>query len=50
MPSGSQNRSDASARYGLVNHHREAQAPAIARLNTLVEANPRAAGIDILHQ
>ncbi|MCX5378681.1 MerR family transcriptional regulator [Streptomyces sp. NBC_00091] len=49
-PTGSQNRSDASARYGLVNHHREAQAPSIARLNTLVEANLRAAGIDIPHQ
>ncbi|WP_329389871.1 MerR family transcriptional regulator [Streptomyces sp. NBC_01351] len=50
MPTGSQNRSEASARYGLVNHHREAQAPSIARLNTLVEANLRAAGIDIPHQ
>lgn len=49
-PTGSQNQSDAAARYGLVNHHREDQAPAIARLNTLVEAKLRAAGIDVPHQ
>ncbi|TDD55010.1 MerR family transcriptional regulator [Nonomuraea terrae] len=49
-PTGSQNQSDAAARYGLVNHHREDQAPAIARLNALVEAKLRAAGIDIPHQ
>ncbi|MGW2818818.1 MerR family transcriptional regulator [Streptomyces sp. NPDC001415] len=46
-PPGSQQPSDAAARYGLVNHHREDQEPSIARLNTLVEANLRAAGIDI---
>ncbi|MFJ1551751.1 MerR family transcriptional regulator [Streptomyces sp. NPDC088246] len=50
MPTGFQNQSDAASRYGLVNHHREDQAPSIARLNTLVEANLRAAGIDIPHQ
>ncbi|MFE9552364.1 MerR family transcriptional regulator [Streptomyces sp. NPDC006703] len=50
MPAGSQNQSDAASRYGLVNHHREDQAPSIARLNRLVEANLRAAGIDIPHQ
>ncbi|MFI6688303.1 MerR family transcriptional regulator [Streptomyces sp. NPDC050485] len=49
MPTGFQNRSDAASRYGLVNHHREDQAPSIARLNALVEANLRAAGIDIPH-
>uniref|UniRef100_A0AAU2UW28 MerR family transcriptional regulator n=1 Tax=Streptomyces sp. NBC_00003 TaxID=2903608 RepID=A0AAU2UW28_9ACTN len=48
-PIGSQQQSDAAARYGLVNHHREDQEPSIARLNTLVEANLRAAGIDIPH-
>ncbi|MFD8984913.1 MerR family transcriptional regulator [Streptomyces sp. NPDC059564] len=47
MPAGFQNQSDASARYGLVNHHREDQEPSIARLNTLVEANLRAVGIGI---
>ncbi|GAA4973099.1 DNA-binding transcriptional MerR regulator [Nonomuraea thailandensis] len=47
MPAGSRNQSDAAARYGLVNHHREDQAPAIARLNALVEARLRAVGIDI---
>lgn len=50
MPAGFQNRSDAAARYGLVNHHREDQGPSIARLNALVEANLRAAGIDVPHQ
>ncbi|MFI6448418.1 MerR family transcriptional regulator [Kitasatospora sp. NPDC050543] len=50
MPTGFQNRSDAAARYGLVNHHLEDQGPSIARLNALVEANLRAAGIDVPHQ
>ncbi|MFC5828892.1 MerR family transcriptional regulator [Nonomuraea insulae] len=50
MPAGFQNRSDAASRYGLVNHHREDQEPSIARLNALIEANLRAAGIDIPHQ
>ncbi|MEE1821574.1 MerR family transcriptional regulator [Streptomyces sp. BE20] len=50
VPAGSRRRSDASARYGLINHHREDQEPAIARLNTLVEAHLRVAGIEIPHQ
>ncbi|MCY0919003.1 MULTISPECIES: hypothetical protein [unclassified Streptomyces] len=50
MPTTSHNQSNASARYGLVNHHREDRSPSIARLNTLVEANLRAAGIAIPHQ
>ena len=50
VPNGPGNRSDASARYGLVNHHREDQEPSIARLNTLVEARLRAAGVAIPHQ
>lgn len=50
MPTGFQNQSDAASRYGLVNHHREDQEPSIARLNALLEANLRAAGIDIPHQ
>ncbi|MFD4866081.1 MerR family transcriptional regulator [Streptomyces sp. NPDC058412] len=49
-PTGFRNRSDAASRYGLVNHHREDQAPSIARLNALVEANLRAAGIAVPHQ
>ncbi|MFE6839774.1 MerR family transcriptional regulator [Streptomyces sp. NPDC057705] len=49
-PAGFRNRPDAASRYALVNHHREDQAPSIARLNTLVERNLRAAGIDIPHQ
>jgi DNA-binding transcriptional MerR regulator len=50
MPTGFQNQPDAAARYGLVNHHREDQEPSIARLNALVEANLRAAGIDVPRQ
>ncbi|WP_049562106.1 MerR family transcriptional regulator [Nonomuraea sp. SBT364] len=50
MPAGLGKQSDAAARYELVNHHREDQEPSIARLNALVEANLRAAGIDIPHQ
>ncbi|GGK19429.1 MerR family transcriptional regulator [Streptomyces camponoticapitis] len=46
MPTSFQNRSDAASRYGVVNHHREERAPSIARLNTLIEAELRAAGID----
>jgi DNA-binding transcriptional MerR regulator len=49
MPTEFQNQSDAAARYEMVNHHRE-DSPSIARLNALVEANLRAAGIDIPHQ
>ncbi|SEH01019.1 DNA-binding transcriptional regulator, MerR family [Nonomuraea solani] len=47
MPAGFGNRSDKAARYGLVNHHREDQEPSIARLNALIEAKLRAAGIDV---
>ncbi|MFC0505127.1 MerR family transcriptional regulator [Micromonospora costi] len=49
-PAGFQRQPDAAARYGLVNHHREDQLPSIARLNVLVEAHLRAAGIGIPHQ
>ncbi|WP_345279272.1 MerR family DNA-binding transcriptional regulator [Streptomyces gulbargensis] len=41
---------DAASRYGVVNHHREDEAPSIARLNGLVEEHLRAAGIDIPRQ
>jgi hypothetical protein len=34
----------------MVNHHREDQSPSIARLNMLVEANLRAAGIAVPRQ
>ncbi|MFJ9886920.1 MerR family transcriptional regulator [Streptomyces sp. NPDC091287] len=50
MPSGFRSRSDAASRYGMVNHHREDQSPSIARLNRLIEANLRAAGIAVPHQ
>ncbi|MFF4261292.1 MerR family transcriptional regulator [Streptomyces virginiae] len=43
-------RSDTAARYGAVNHHREDRAPAVARLNALIETNLRAAGIDVPYQ
>ncbi|WP_327256484.1 MerR family transcriptional regulator [Streptomyces sp. NBC_01244] len=50
IPAGPRRPSDSSARYGVVNHHREDQEPSIARLNTLVEAHLRAAGISIPRQ
>ncbi|MEU1391686.1 MULTISPECIES: MerR family transcriptional regulator [unclassified Nonomuraea] len=50
MPAGFWNRSDAAARYELVNHHGEGREPSIARLNALVEAELRAAGIDLPRQ
>lgn len=50
MPTGFWKRSDARARYGVVNRHREEQAPATARLNALVEEHLRAAGIDVPRQ
>ncbi|MEU7157863.1 MerR family transcriptional regulator [Streptomyces chrestomyceticus] len=50
MPAGFGNQSDAAARYRLVNRHGEDQAPSIARLNALIEANLRAAGIDVPRQ
>ncbi|WP_411110576.1 MerR family transcriptional regulator [Streptomyces sp. c-19] len=49
-PTGFPSRSDAASRYGLVNHHREDEAPAVGRLNTLIEANLRAAGIFVPRQ
>ncbi|MFK3979919.1 MerR family transcriptional regulator [Micromonospora sp. NPDC050397] len=50
MPTGFARHSDAASRYGLVNHHREDQGPSVARLNALVEAHLRAAGIDVPYQ
>ncbi|MFE9221643.1 MerR family transcriptional regulator [Streptomyces lavendulae] len=47
MADGFRNRSDTASRYGLVNHHREERSPSLVRLNALVEANLRAAGIDV---
>ncbi|MDA5285486.1 MerR family transcriptional regulator [Streptomyces sp. NPDC054904] len=50
VPTGFRRTSEAASRYGVVNHHREDGAPSIARLNVLVEAKLRAAGIDVPHQ
>ncbi|MGW2158050.1 MerR family transcriptional regulator [Nonomuraea sp. NPDC001699] len=50
MPEGFGRQPDAAARYGLVNHHGEGREPSIARLNALVEAELRAAGVDLPHQ
>ncbi|MER5551647.1 MerR family transcriptional regulator [Streptomyces sp. NPDC002793] len=47
MPTEFGDQADAASRYGLVNHHGEDQAPSIARLNTLIEAHLRAAGIAV---
>ncbi|MGW6567871.1 MerR family transcriptional regulator [Streptomyces sp. NPDC054975] len=50
MPAPRRHRSDAASRYDVVNHHREDEAPTIARLNALIEAHLRAAGIDVPRQ
>ncbi|MYT72495.1 hypothetical protein K377_08249, partial [Streptomyces sp. PsTaAH-137] len=50
VPAEFRDQSDAASRYGMVNHHREDRSPSIARLNALVEANLRAAGIAVPHQ
>ncbi|MCO4698616.1 MerR family transcriptional regulator [Streptomyces sp. RO-S4] len=50
MPAEFRARPDAATRYGLINHHREDRAPAAARLTELLEANLRAAGVDIPYQ
>ncbi|MFF3488528.1 MerR family transcriptional regulator [Streptomyces sp. NPDC002701] len=50
MPAEFRARPDAATRYGLINHHRADQTPAAALLTELLEANLRAAGVDIPHQ
>lgn len=51
VPSGFPAGPDAATHYGLINHHREEQAPETwARLNALVEARLRAGGVPIPHQ
>ncbi|MFH9419173.1 MerR family transcriptional regulator [Streptomyces sp. NPDC017529] len=50
MPAGFEKQADAASRYGLVNHHRDDLGPSIARLNALIEAHLRAAGIDVPQQ
>jgi DNA-binding transcriptional MerR regulator len=49
ISNGFQARTDAT-RYGLLNHHGEDQAPAMARLTRLVETKLRSAGVHIPHQ
>ena len=49
IPTGYQPRSDDASRYGLINHHREDHTT-WARLNALVEAKLRAAGVPIPYQ
>jgi hypothetical protein len=50
MPAEFRARPDAATRYGLINHHRADQAPAAALLTELLEANLRAAGVEVPHQ
>ena len=50
MPAAFRARPDAATRYGLINHHREDQAPAAVRLTELLEANLRAAGVEVPQQ
>ncbi|MFB7655965.1 MULTISPECIES: MerR family transcriptional regulator [unclassified Streptomyces] len=47
IPTGFQNQPDAASRYAMVNHHREDESPSIARLNSLIEAKLRAAGVTV---
>ncbi|MEV0646147.1 MerR family transcriptional regulator [Phytomonospora sp. NPDC050363] len=49
IPAGIRIGPDTSARYGLIDHHREDQSPAWARLNALVETELRSAGVPIPH-
>ncbi|MFE5212265.1 MerR family transcriptional regulator [Streptomyces sp. NPDC056600] len=46
-PSGFEDGADVATRYEVVNHHMEDRAPSVARLNALVEAELRAAGITV---
>ncbi|SDM68432.1 MerR family transcriptional regulator [Allokutzneria albata] len=51
LPEGFRPPPAAAVRYGLVNHHSEGQMPAAwVRLNALVEAKLRSAGVPIPHQ
>jgi DNA-binding transcriptional MerR regulator len=50
IPSSLRGSTDAAARYGLINDFRTEVAPTWARLSALIEANLRAAGINIGHQ
>ncbi|MFE9534772.1 MerR family transcriptional regulator [Streptomyces sp. NPDC006691] len=47
LPTAGRSQSEAAARYALVDHHREEQAPSMARINALVEAKLRAAGVAV---
>ncbi|SEH01032.1 DNA-binding transcriptional regulator, MerR family [Nonomuraea solani] len=47
IPAALMDRADGAVRYSLLSHHGEERKPAWARLNALVEARWRAAGIDI---
>lgn len=49
VPTGFRIGPDTATRYGMIDHHREDQSPAWARLNALVEAKLRAAGVPIPH-
>lgn len=47
MPTGMQSRADSAERYRLVNDHQGDVLPAVTRLNELITANLRAAGINL---
>jgi DNA-binding transcriptional MerR regulator len=50
VPPGFKLQADTATRYGLVNSHGEEELPASARLNALVEAKLRAAGVPVPRQ
>ncbi|MFG1973037.1 MerR family transcriptional regulator [Nonomuraea fuscirosea] len=47
MPAELRRRPDADTRYGVIDHHGEDREPSLARLNALIEAHLRAAGVDV---
>ncbi|QUX25502.1 MULTISPECIES: MerR family transcriptional regulator [Nocardiopsis] len=49
VPAGFRIGPDTATRYGMIDHHREDRSPAWARLNALVEAELRSAGVPIPH-
>jgi DNA-binding transcriptional MerR regulator len=49
MPAAFLARCDATTRYGLINHHREDESPALARFTALLDTKLRAAGVDVPH-
>lgn len=50
IPTSLQGSTDADTRYELINDYRAEVSPTLVRLSTLIDANLRSAGVDILHR